>query len=352
MNEFEKMNEMLTKMTPPEMAGAVNMLAHPVAGAAAMSALGFGLASQALGVWMGGLTGAAEASQRFWQAVPGGFADPSASPLAKARARARALMENAQSAAREAAEAGAVVRPAAAAERPAAVRPEGSRQAEAPDDLKAISGIGPKLEQVLNGLLDGVYYLLIALGLSLIFSLGGIVNLAHGAFYAIGAYLTIVLAPHVGFGFDTALAWAAGKDNFGGIWPCVWHHLIDTPASKAFVAAFTKKYGKPPENQAWGDYMAVKIMAQSMNELKSTDTAKILEHWEKGAKFDVMKSREGYFRASDHQLISEMYTITALPAAQVKNQWDLFTSSPPVPGPNEDLEVIATRGDEAVCKMS
>ncbi|MBL8699306.1 MAG: branched-chain amino acid ABC transporter permease [Alphaproteobacteria bacterium] len=56
------------------------------------------------------------------------------------------------------------------------------------------------LQQVLNGLLDGVYYLLIALGLSLIFSLGGIVNLAHGAFYAIGAYLTIVLSPHVGFG--------------------------------------------------------------------------------------------------------------------------------------------------------
>ena len=32
-------------------------------------------------------------------------------------------------------------------------------------------------QQILNGLLDGVYYLLIALGLSLIFSLGGIVNL-------------------------------------------------------------------------------------------------------------------------------------------------------------------------------
>jgi branched-chain amino acid transport system substrate-binding protein len=47
-----------------------------------------------------------------------------------------------------------------------------------------------------------------------------------------------------------------------------------------------------------------------------------------------------------------MYTITALPAAQVKNQWDLFTSSAPVPGPNENMEVIATSGDEAVCKMS
>ena len=39
------------------------------------------------------------------------------------------------------------------------------------------------LQQVLNGLLAASYYLLIALGLSLIFSLGGIVNLAHGAFY-------------------------------------------------------------------------------------------------------------------------------------------------------------------------
>ena len=56
------------------------------------------------------------------------------------------------------------------------------------------------LEQVLNGLLIGACYLLIALGLSLIFSLGGIVNLAHGAFYAIGAYLTVALSPSIGFG--------------------------------------------------------------------------------------------------------------------------------------------------------
>ena len=55
------------------------------------------------------------------------------------------------------------------------------------------------LEQVVNGLLIGVYYLLIALGLSLIFSLGGIVNLAHGAFYALGAYLAVKLTGHIGF---------------------------------------------------------------------------------------------------------------------------------------------------------
>jgi branched-chain amino acid transport system permease protein len=56
------------------------------------------------------------------------------------------------------------------------------------------------LQHLANGLLDGTYYLLIALGLSLIFSLGGIVNLAHGAFYAVGAYLTVVLGPYIGFG--------------------------------------------------------------------------------------------------------------------------------------------------------
>ena len=56
------------------------------------------------------------------------------------------------------------------------------------------------LEQVLNGLLAGAYYLLIALGLSLIFSLGGLVNLAHGAFYALGAYFAVKLADTLGFG--------------------------------------------------------------------------------------------------------------------------------------------------------
>ncbi len=56
------------------------------------------------------------------------------------------------------------------------------------------------LEQVVNGLVLGGYYLLLALGLSLIFSVGGVVNLAHGAFYALGAYLSLVVSKHLGFG--------------------------------------------------------------------------------------------------------------------------------------------------------
>ena len=56
------------------------------------------------------------------------------------------------------------------------------------------------LEQVVNGLVLGGYYLLIALGLSLIFSVGGVVNLAHGAFYALGAYISLEIARYLGFG--------------------------------------------------------------------------------------------------------------------------------------------------------
>jgi branched-chain amino acid transport system permease protein len=56
------------------------------------------------------------------------------------------------------------------------------------------------LEQVVNGLVLGGYYLLIALGLSLIFSVGGVVNLAHGAFYALGAYISVTIGKYLGFG--------------------------------------------------------------------------------------------------------------------------------------------------------
>lgn len=158
--------------------------------------------------------------------------------------------------------------------------------------------------------------------------------------------------PIAGFGFDTALAWAAGKGNFSGTWPVVWHHLIDTPDTKRFVAEFTKRYNRPPENQAWGDYNAIKLTAQAMAETKSIESIKIVEHFEKGAKFGLMKTREGYFRKADHQMMHEMYTVQALPVAEIKNNWDIFRSSGPVPAANESLEAIASTAEENECKMA
>ena len=157
--------------------------------------------------------------------------------------------------------------------------------------------------------------------------------------------------PVAGFGFDTAVAWGAGRGNFFGTWPLVWHHLIDTPGSKAFVAAFTKKYNKPPENQAWGDYISMKILAQTMNEIKTADPMKIIEHWDKEPKFDLLKTRPGYFRKYDHQLMHEMYAVEALKANELKNQWDIYKVAPAVPGPNEPLDAIAATPEENACNM-
>jgi branched-chain amino acid transport system substrate-binding protein len=157
--------------------------------------------------------------------------------------------------------------------------------------------------------------------------------------------------PVAGFGFDTAVAWGAGKGNFFGTWPLVWHHLIDTPGSKAFVAAFTKKYNRPPENQAWGDYISMKILAKTMNDTKSADPLKIIEHWEKEPKFDVLKTREGYFRKYDHQLMHEMYAVEALKASELKNQWDIYKPAPATPAANEPLDAIASTPEENACNM-
>jgi branched-chain amino acid transport system permease protein len=50
-----------------------------------------------------------------------------------------------------------------------------------------------------NGLMQGVFYALMALGLALILSLNSVINMAHGGFLVIGAYLAYTLAPYLGF---------------------------------------------------------------------------------------------------------------------------------------------------------
>ena len=51
------------------------------------------------------------------------------------------------------------------------------------------------LFNVFNGLIIGAFYALMALGLSLILNLSGVINFAHGGFLAIGAYLAYYADP-------------------------------------------------------------------------------------------------------------------------------------------------------------
>ena len=50
-----------------------------------------------------------------------------------------------------------------------------------------------------NGLIVGAFYVLMALGLSMIINLSNVVNFAHGNFLAIGGYIAFVLTPFIGF---------------------------------------------------------------------------------------------------------------------------------------------------------
>ena len=92
---LEKMSKEFGEALPKEMASAINLMSHPAAGVAAMTALGFGLAGQVFGLWAGAVAGAAEASQRlFVPLVPKAGESPAAArPSATVTSIARAKPE-------------------------------------------------------------------------------------------------------------------------------------------------------------------------------------------------------------------------------------------------------------------
>jgi branched-chain amino acid transport system permease protein len=55
------------------------------------------------------------------------------------------------------------------------------------------------LFNVTNGLIIGAFYVLMALGLSLILNLSNVINFAHGNFLALGGYFAFMLTPAIGF---------------------------------------------------------------------------------------------------------------------------------------------------------
>jgi len=83
--------------------------------------------------------------------------------------------------------------------------------------------------QVINGLSIGVAVVLMALGLTIIFGLLDVINMAHGEFYAIGAYMGLALLA-AGLSFWWALALtpllmaALGYATERGLVQRVFHH--------------------------------------------------------------------------------------------------------------------------------
>ncbi len=61
------------------------------------------------------------------------------------------------------------------------------------------------LGQLMLGLVNGSFYALLSLGLAVIFGLVGIVNFAHGAFYALGAFAALLGMQWIGLNYWAAL---------------------------------------------------------------------------------------------------------------------------------------------------
>jgi len=158
--------------------------------------------------------------------------------------------------------------------------------------------------------------------------------------------------PLAGGVMDTIPFWAAGIDSLSGHWQSLWYHGLTVPQSVAFTKKFVGQFGYPPDNQAWGDYVAAKILMQAIAEAKSTDSLKLVEYFEKGASFDILKARKGSFRKWDHQLLQEMYVVKVKDKAKMKDKWDIFDIVQPVPGASEDLELIQPTQTENPCKMA
>nr|WP_188318838.1 ABC transporter substrate-binding protein [Roseibium aestuarii] len=157
--------------------------------------------------------------------------------------------------------------------------------------------------------------------------------------------------PTVGFNLNTADAWAAGEGNLTGTWPTPWYHTLDNPDSRAFVERFQAKYGEVPENHAWIEYIALKIAAQAMEETQSTDSEKLVDYLESGAKFNILKDREAYFRKWDHQLIQEAYPFSVKAAGEAKDRFDIMALGQSVPGKDQDLEVIFPTAEQNPCSL-
>src|SRR5437667_3823199 len=75
----------------------------------------------------------------------------------------------------------------------------------------------PLFGQLLLGLINGAFYAMLSLGLSVIFGLLNIINFAHGALYMMGAFVAYFLLQWAGLGYWWALLLAPIVVGFLGV---------------------------------------------------------------------------------------------------------------------------------------
>ncbi len=95
------------------------------------------------------------------------------------------------------------------------------------------------LQQMLNGLAIGSVYVVIALGLTVVFGILGIAHFAHGSVSMFGGYLTFFFGERLGIGFFQAMALAMLAGAVIGllIERLAYRPVRDAPHINAFIIA-------------------------------------------------------------------------------------------------------------------
>lgn len=95
------------------------------------------------------------------------------------------------------------------------------------------------LQQVLNGIMLGSVYSLVALGLTLIYGILHVPNFAHGSLYMLGAYLAYLMVTTLGLNFWMAMVLTMVILAIIGmlVERLVFRPLLDAPHLNSFIAA-------------------------------------------------------------------------------------------------------------------
>jgi branched-chain amino acid transport system substrate-binding protein len=149
---------------------------------------------------------------------------------------------------------------------------------------------------------------------------------------------------------DTALVWPVGVEALTGHFPLLWWHELKYPGVAEFVAKFKKLATDPPENQGWADYTTIKVLAEVIKKVNSTESKALVKGME-GHQFESLKGRTLFFREWDHQLIMPMYTVRTKKKGEPKDKWDIFEVIAEVPAQGQSAEAIAIPRAESLCKM-
>ena len=103
------------------------------------------------------------------------------------------------------------------------------------------------IEQLINGLQLGTMLFLMASGLTLVFGVMGLINLAHGSFYMVGAYATALVTAATGSFFVGLAAGIAVAAAVGALVELIvirrlYHrpHLDQVLATFALILIFSE----------------------------------------------------------------------------------------------------------------